>query len=195
MSFTRRLIGDIIGRLTCVALLASLVAKVGQMFIHWQFTDYFPMENIPLYIIGMIPTLLLLGYMIGFYKTEKSQILLVIVFAYQTVVNTLSAWADYNDPDIRGSVTIIESFVWIAYYAFLVFVTYKDFANSNLVRVVIAVMSIYVLIGSVTQLIALITIMPGEIGEIVAKIVDIVGHFCYCLAVFLIVPKYIEDKN
>ena len=63
---------------TCVLLACSLIAKLVQAFILHVMTDYYPfsLETMLNTAIGMLPSVMLLVYVLVYYKTQMSQLLL-----------------------------------------------------------------------------------------------------------------------
>ncbi|MGN1155178.1 MAG: hypothetical protein ACI4TK_03280 [Agathobacter sp.] len=61
-------------------------------------TDYYPfaLDNIINTALGLMPTIMLLAYVLVYYKTEKTQLLLACVFVFQFAITALYAWSDYQ---------------------------------------------------------------------------------------------------
>ena len=180
---------------TCVLLACSLIAKLVQAFILHVMTDYYPfsLETMLNTAIGMLPSVMLLVYVLVYYKTQMSQLLLPCTFIFQLIVSVLSLWLDYTELGGLDFSLFMGNFCWIAYYVFLFIATYKHFVNPMVVRIVIGVMSLYAMVSSVITWMTLVEVFAEEKAIVVSQAVAIAGYFCYYLATFLIVPKTIEE--
>lgn len=195
MNLFDRIKEDRIAVWTCIALAGSIVAKLVQAIILHTMTDYYPVSTESMINTGMglLPSVMLLVYVLVFYKAKLSQLLLPCVFVFQLLVSVWSAWLDYT---LLGSLDIgivFSNLVWILYYAFLIFATYKGFENAIVTRVVIGIMSLYALSGSAVTWYTLVSMFPEETVMIVSQAIAVVGYLCYYLATFLIVPKAAEE--
>lgn len=195
MNLFERVKEDKLAVSTCIVLGGSIAAKLIQAFILHLMTDYYPVstENLMITGLGMLPSVMLLVYVLIFYKSEKVQLLLPCTFVVQLLVSLWSAWTDYMMLGRWDANIVFSNLVWIVYYAFLVFATYKGFENGTVLKVAIAVMSLYAMFGSVVTWYTLFRTFPEETVMIVTQAIAIVGYFCYYLATFLIVPKAAEE--
>lgn len=180
---------------TCIVLFGAIAAKLIQAIILHTMTDYYPVstESMINTGLGLLPSVMLFVYVLVFYKSEMSQLLLPCVFVFQLLVSVWSAWLDYSLVGRLYIGIVFGNLVWILYYAFLIFATYKGFENDTVLKVAIGVMSLYSLFGSVVTWITLVRTFPEETAMIVSQAVAIVGYLCYYLATFLIVPKAAEE--
>lgn len=195
MNIFERIKEDKLAVSTCIVLVGSIAAKLIQALILHLMTDYYPVstENIMITGLGMLPSVMLLVYVLIFYKSEMSQLLLPCTFVFQLLVSVWSGWMDYTMLGSWNISIVFRNLVWILYYAFLIFATYKGFESTMVLKVVIGVLSLYAMFGSVVTWYTLFQKFPKETVMIVSQAVAIVGYFCYYLATFLIVPKAAEE--
>lgn len=195
MNLFERIKNDKLAISTCIVLVGSIAAKLIQALMLHLMTDYYPVssENMMITGLGMLPSVMLLVYVLVFYKSEMPQLLLPGTFVVQLLVSVWSAWTDYMMLGIWNASIVFSNLIWIVYYAFLVFATYKGFENGTVLKVAIAVMSLYAMLGSVVTWYTLLRTFPEETVMIVSQAIAIVGYFCYYLATFLIVPKAAEE--
>lgn len=182
---------------TCVMLVISFVAKCLQAIILHVKTDYMPAteENIINVLLGLAPTVLLAGYIILFYKNEKTNWMLSLVFAAQLAITLLFAWSEYQGLGNMDASFVVQNGPWIVYYLFLTYICYKGFDNITLTRVIIAGMSLYAMFSSVVTLMTLAEFFPEEKELIVCQIIAVVGFLAYYLATFLIVPRVLKETS
>lgn len=196
MRILDRLKTDKIAVMACIVLAGALVLKLVQAVILHIMTDFYPVttETVFTTLIGMAPSIMLMGYLLFFYKTDKPQLLLPCTFLFQLAITGVVFWVDYNTISNLGAKEIINYVCWIVYYIFLFFVTYKGFENAMLIRVVIVGMSLYSIVASVVTWLSLIETFPEETVIIVSETVAILGYMCHYLAMALIVPKVAEES-
>lgn len=194
MNLFNRIKEDKLAVWTCIVLWGSIVMKLLQALILHTMTDYYPVstDNMIITGLGLLPSVMLLVYVLVFYKSEMSQLLLPCTFVFQLLVSAWSAWSDYMVLGRWNASIVFSNLVWILYYVFLVFATYKGFENAIVLKVVIGAMSLYSMFGSVVTWCTLVSMFPEETVMIVSQAVAIVGSFCYYVATFLIVPKAAE---
>ena len=182
---------------TSIALVVALVMKLIQGVILYTMTTYFVFstETAITLLIGMAPSLLLLGYIVFFYQTDKTQLLLPCVFLFQAVISLGGLLEDYSLTSRLDASIIMGNGIWIVYYIFLFIVTYKGFEHITLLRVVIGAMSLYAMAGSVISLKTMMELFPEETVIIVSQAVAVVGFFAHYLATFLFVPKWASEHE
>ena len=124
---------------TSIALVVALVMKLIQGVILYTMTTYFVFstETAITLLIGMAPSLLLLGYIVFFYQTDKTQLLLPCVFLFQSVISLGGLLEDYSLTSRLDASIIMGNGIWIVYYIFLFIVTYKGFEHITFLSVVI----------------------------------------------------------
>lgn len=197
MNLLERIKNDRIAILSCIVLGGSLIAKLVQAFILHTMTDYYPFSSETMINtgIGMLPSVMLLLYVMIFYKTDMPQLLLPCTFLFQLLVSAASFWLDYTASGRLEFSMLMSNVCWVAYYVFLFIATYKDFINALAARIVIGGMSLYAMAGAVVTWLTLVELFSEEKAVVVSQTVALVGYLCYYLATFLIVPKVIEEKD
>ncbi len=195
--FQMRIQGDIIAGVTMLLLIGSVALKVTQALVLHFMTEYYPLEMDTMIntVIGLAPGILLLIYMICYYKTQKTQILLTGVFVLHFTVTTLYAWLAYPPQEGLTPNFVFENLIWMVYYAFLVFVTYKGFEGDTVIRIVMGIMILYSVAGSVVTWATVLRIFPEEVTFLTSQAIAILGNICYYAATFLIVPKAIKEVD
>lgn len=196
MDSFERIKGDIIAIATCAVLGLSVIARIVQAAVLHLATDMFPLteENIWSVLIGLAPSVFLLIYVMFFYKQENKQWILPLVYVLQLCIAVWSTWVDYESMGSLSSALFVN-LIWIVYYVFLIYVTYKGIDSILLIRIVIGGISLYSTLGSVVTVHTLISYFPEETVMITAQVIAVIGYCCYYLATFLIVPKVVEENN
>ena len=197
MNMLERIKTDKLAIGTCVALVLSIVARILQVVVLKLTTDYFPLnqDNLITVLMGLAPSVLLLVYVLCFYKTDMPQLLLPIVFLFQLGVALWSAWVDFQIGMMPSTTVVSTNLIWVVYYAFLFFVTYKGFEKVLIIKIVTAVMGVYSTIGSLVTWFTLVRMFGEETEMIVSQGIAIIGYTCYYVATFLIVPKAVEGNG
>ena len=195
MNLFDRIKEDKLAVVSSCLLMGALLTKLLQAGILHVMTDYYPLtsSNILNNAIGLMPTIMLLAYVLVYYKTEKPQLLLPCTFIFQLAVTALYAWMDLQEYGRISGGWIFSNGIWILYYAFLIYVTYKGFENIKMIRVIMGIMIAYSSIATVLTLVTAIRYFPEETVLIASQMVATVGNICYYLATFLIVPKVVEE--
>ena len=196
MSLFDRIKEDKVAVTTAILLMVSLLMKLLQAGILHLMTEMYPLtsDNIINTGLGLMPTVMLLVYVLVYYKTEKPQLLLCCTFVLQLAVTALYAWTDYQV--LGGKVSggwVFSNLVWLVYYAFLIYVTYKGFDHIVAIKVIMGAMIAYSVISSVVTLLVVWRMFPEETVILGTQLIAIVGNVGYYLATFLIVPKAVEE--
>ena len=196
MSLFDRIKEDKVVVTTSILLMISLLMKLLQAGILHLMTDMYPLtsDNIINTGLGLMPTVMLLVYVLVYYKTEKPQLLLCCTFVLQLAVTALYAWTDYQV--LGGKVSggwVFSNLVWLVYYAFLIYVTYKGFDHIVAIKVIMGVMIAYSVISATVTLFVVWRMFPEEIVILGSQLIAIVGNVGYYLATFLMVPKVVEE--
>ena len=196
MGLFDRIKEDKVAMTTSVLLMISLLMKLLQAGMLHLMTDMYPLtsDNIINTGLGLMPTVMLLVYVLVFYKTEKSQLLLCCTFVFQFAVTAMYAGEDYQI--LGGKVSggwIFSNLVWLVYYAFLIYVTYKGFDYIVAIKVIMGAMIAYSVISSVVTLLVVWRMFPEETVILGTQLIAILGNIGYYLATFLIVPKAVEE--
>ena len=196
MGLFDRIKEDKVAMTTSVLLMISLLMKLLQAGMLHLMTDMYPLtsDNIINTGLGLMPTVMLLVYVLVFYKTEKPQLLLCCTFVLHFAVTAIYAWEEYQIPGrvLMGS-WLFSNLIWLAYYAFLIYVTYKGFEHIIAIRVIMGAMIAYSLMSSTVTLFVVWRMFPEETVVLVSQLIAIVGNFGHYLATFLIVPKAVEE--
>lgn len=195
MDLFERIKEDKIAVATSVLLMLAMLAKLLQAGILHIMTEYYPLtsDNILNTAMGLMPTIMLLAYVLVYNKTDKPQLLLPCTFVFQFAVTALYAWVDYQAYGEVSGGFIFENGIWLLYYGFLIYVTYKGFENINMIRWIMGIMIAYSIVSGVVTLITAITFFPEETVLITSQVIAMIGNICYYLATFLIVPKAVEE--
>ena len=196
MSLFDRIKEDKVAIASSVLLLGACLAKLLQAIILHLMTDLYPFtsDNMINTGIGLMPTIMLLVYIFMYYKTEKPQLLLCCTFVFQFAVTALYAWEDYQiSEEILTGGWVFSNLIWLVYYAFLIYVTYKGFENIVLIRVFMGIMIAYSVVSSLVTLFVVIGFFSEETVILTSQAIAVVGNICYYLATFLIVPKVAEE--
>ena len=196
MGLFDRIKEDKVAMTTSVLLMISLLMKLLQAGMLHLMTDMYPLtsDNIINTGLGLMPTVMLLVYVLVFYKTEKSQLLLCCTFVFQFAVTAMYAGEDYQI--LGGKVSggwVFSNLVWLVYYAFLIYVTYKGFDYIVAIKVIMGAMIAYSVISSVVTLLVVWRMFPEETVILGTQLIAILGNIGYYLATFLIVPKAVEE--
>ncbi|MBE5888310.1 MAG: hypothetical protein E7283_05665 [Lachnospiraceae bacterium] len=196
MGLFDRIKEDKVAMTTSVLLMISLLMKLLQAGMLHLMTDMYPLtsDNIINTGLGLMPTVMLLVYVLVFYKTEKSQLLLCCTFVFQFAVTAMYAWEDYQilGEKVSGG-WVFSNLVWLVYYAFLIYVTYKGFEYIIAIKVIMGAMIAYSVISATVTLFVVWRTFPEETVILVSQLIAIVGNLGHYLATFMIVPKAVEE--
>lgn len=190
-----RIKDDKIAVTTSIVLMAAMLMKLLQAGILSIMTDYYPLtfDNIINTALGLMPTIMLLAYVLVYYKTEKPQLLLACTFVIQFAITALYAWTEYQAYGVINGSVVLGNGIWLLYYAFLIYVTYKGFENINMIRVVMGGMIAYSIFSGMVTLTAFASYFPKETVMIATQVIALVGNICYYVATFIMVPKAVEE--